>query len=50
MSSGLIDTSSGVPRALRDSLAVLPLDGTAGHRWAVILAGGDGTRLEGLTQ
>src|SRR5258706_8055563 len=45
MSSGLIDTNNGVPPALEDSPAVLPPDGTAGHRWAVVLAGGDGTRL-----
>jgi hypothetical protein len=43
MSSGLIDTSSGVPPALENSPAVLPSDGTVGHRWAVVLAGGDGT-------
>ena len=49
MSSSLIDTSSGVPRALKNSPAVLPHDGTAGHRWAVVLAGGDGTRLQSLT-
>src|ERR1700730_14895051 len=49
MSSGLIDTSNGVPPALEDSPAVLPPDGTAGHRWAVVLAGGDGTRLRDLT-
>ena len=49
MSSGLIDTSSGVPRAVKNSAAVLPPDGTAGHRWAVVLAGGDGTRLQSLT-
>ncbi len=49
MSSGLIDTSSGVPPALENSPAVLPSDGTVGHRWAVVLAGGDGTRLQSLT-
>ena len=49
MSSGLIDTSSGVPRAVKSPAAVLPPDGTAGHRWAVVLAGGDGTRLQSLT-
>src|SRR6202035_1900106 len=49
MSSGLIDTSSGVPRAVKSPADVLPPDGTAGHRWAVVLAGGDGTRLQSLT-
>jgi mannose-1-phosphate guanylyltransferase len=49
MSSGLIDTNNGVPTALEKSPAVLPPDGTAGHRWAVVLAGGDGTRLQSLT-
>src|SRR3984893_16604190 len=49
MSSGLIDTTTGVPPALENSAAVLPPDGTAGHHWAVILAGGDGTRLQSLT-
>ena len=49
MSSGLIDTSGGVPPALENSPAVLPSDGTVGHRWAVVLAGGDGTRLQSLT-
>jgi mannose-1-phosphate guanylyltransferase len=49
MSSGLIDTNNGVPPALENSPAVLPSDGTAGHRWAVVLAGGDGTRLRSLT-
>ena len=49
MSSGLIDTSSGVPPALENSPAVLPSDGTVGHCWAVVLAGGDGTRLQSLT-
>jgi mannose-1-phosphate guanylyltransferase len=49
MSSGLIDTSSGIPRAVKNRAAVLPPDGTAGHRWAVVLAGGDGTRLQSLT-
>ncbi len=34
---------------LQASPAVLPTDGTAGHRWAVVLAGGDGTRLQSLT-
>ena len=41
MSSGLIDPTTGVPPALENSPAVLPPDGTAGHHWAVILAGGD---------
>jgi mannose-1-phosphate guanylyltransferase len=49
MSSGLIDTKNGVQSALENSPAVLPPDGTAGHRWAVVLAGGDGTRLRDLT-
>src|SRR5258708_39404914 len=49
MSSGLIDTNNGVPTALENSPAALPPDGTAGHRWAVVLAGGDGTRLQSLT-
>jgi len=49
MSSGLIDTNSGVAPALKNFPAVLPPDGTAGHRWAVVLAGGDGTRLRDLT-
>ncbi len=49
MSSGLIDPTTGVPPALENSPAVLPTDGTAGHRWAVVLAGGDGTRLQSLT-
>src|ERR1700719_4219052 len=49
MSSGLIDTTTGVPPALENSPAVLPPDETAGHRWAVVLAGGDGTRLQSLT-
>jgi mannose-1-phosphate guanylyltransferase len=49
MYSGLIDTSNGVPPALENSPAVLPPDGTVGHRWAVVLAGGDGTRLLSLT-
>src|SRR5258708_1298875 len=50
MSSGLIDTNNGVPTALENSPAALPPDGTAGHRWAVVLAGGDGTRLQSLTR
>src|SRR5260370_32738285 len=33
---------------LQASPAVLPTDGTAGHRWAVGLAGGDGTPFHGL--
>ena len=49
MSSGLIDTSSGVPPVLENSRAALPSDETVGHRWAVVLAGGDGTRLQSLT-
>jgi len=49
MSSGLIDTNNGVPPTLENSEAVLPPDGTAEHRWAVVLAGGDGTRLQSLT-
>jgi len=49
MSSGLIDPLTGVPPALENSPAVLPPDGTAGHHWAVVLAGGDGTRLQSLT-
>jgi mannose-1-phosphate guanylyltransferase len=49
MSSGLIDTNNGVPPTLENSQAVLPPDGTAEHRWAVVLAGGDGTRLQSLT-
>jgi mannose-1-phosphate guanylyltransferase len=49
MSSGLIDTNNGVPPTLEHSQAVLPPDGMAEHRWAVVLAGGDGTRLQSLT-
>ena len=49
MSSGLIDISSGLPPAVEGSPAVLPSDGPVGHRWAVVLAGGDGTRLRSLT-
>src|SRR5580700_10447647 len=49
MPSGLIDTNNGVPAARENSPAVLPPHGTAGHRWAVVLAGGDGTRLQSLT-
>src|SRR6202158_662969 len=49
MSSGLIDTITGVPPALENSPAVLPPDGTARNHWAVVLAGGDGTRLQSLT-
>ena len=48
MSSGLIDTITGVPPALENSPAVLPPDGTARNHWAVVLAGGDGTRLQSL--
>ena len=49
MSSGLIDTSNGVLPAVEDSPAVVSPGGTVGHRWAVVLAGGDGTRLQDLT-
>ena len=49
MSSSLIDANSGVPAALKNSSAASPPDGTTGHRWAVVLAGGDGTRLQSLT-
>jgi mannose-1-phosphate guanylyltransferase len=41
--------NNGVQPALENSPAVLPTDGTAGHRWVVVLAGGDGTRLQSLT-
>jgi mannose-1-phosphate guanylyltransferase len=49
MSSSLLDTNNGVPPALENSPSVLPPEGTAGHRWVVVLAGGDGTRLRSLT-
>jgi len=49
MSSGLIDTITGVSPALENSPAVLPPDGTARNHWAVVLGGGDGTRLQSLT-
>jgi hypothetical protein len=49
MSSDLIETISGVLPAVEDSPAVVPPGGTGGHRWAVLLAGGDGTRLQDLT-
>ena len=49
MPSGLIDTNNGVPPARENSPADLPPHGTAGHRWAIVLAGGDGTRLQSLT-
>jgi mannose-1-phosphate guanylyltransferase len=49
MASGLIDTNYRVPPILENSRVVFPPDGTVGHRWAVVLAGGDGTRLQGLT-
>jgi mannose-1-phosphate guanylyltransferase len=49
MSSGLIDTNNEFPPARGSSPALSPPDGTAGHRSAVVLAGGDGTRLQSLT-
>jgi mannose-1-phosphate guanylyltransferase len=45
----MIETNNIVPSALENFPVVLPPDGTAGHRWAVVLAGGDGTRLQSLT-
>src|SRR5712671_4848660 len=49
MASGLIETRSGAPDPVEEAPFVLSSLRRSRHRWAVVLAGGDGTRLQSLT-
>ena len=45
----LTEASSGVRAPVEETSAVMPSVRRSRHRWAVVLAGGDGTRLQSLT-
>jgi mannose-1-phosphate guanylyltransferase len=49
MSSGLIEAKSRVRTSVEEAPVVRPSAQDSGRRWAVLLAGGDGTRLQSLT-
>jgi mannose-1-phosphate guanylyltransferase len=49
MSSDSIEESNGVWTPTKGALFLMPSVQRSRHRWAVILAGGDGTRLQSLT-
>jgi mannose-1-phosphate guanylyltransferase len=49
MSSDFIDERSGVQVPVEEAPVVVPSVRKSPHRWAVMLAGGDGTRLQSLT-
>jgi mannose-1-phosphate guanylyltransferase len=49
MSSNSIEEQNGVRTPAKGAPVVMPSDQRSRHRWAVTLAGGDGTRLQSLT-
>jgi mannose-1-phosphate guanylyltransferase len=49
VSFDFIDARSGVRTPIEESPVVMPSVQRSRHRWAVMLAGGDGTRLQDLT-
>jgi mannose-1-phosphate guanylyltransferase len=49
MSSDLIEAKSRVRTSVGEAPVVRPSSQDSGRRWAVLLAGGDGTRLQSLT-
>src|ERR1700677_1740800 len=49
MSSDLIEAKSRVRTSVEEAPVVRPSAQDSGRRWAVLLAGGDGTRLQSLT-
>ena len=49
MSSDFIGLKSGARTPVEETQAVMPSFQRSPHRWAVLLAGGDGTRLQSLT-
>ncbi len=49
MSSYLTEATSGVGAPVEENPALMPSVRTSRHCWAVVLAGGDGTRLQSLT-
>src|ERR1700678_3276679 len=49
MSSDLIEAKSRVRATVEEAPVVRPSAQDSGRRWAVLLAGGDGTRLQSLT-
>src|SRR5260370_39652954 len=49
MSSDSIDARSGVRTPVEEASVVMPCAQQSRRRWAVMLAGGDGTRLQTLT-
>jgi mannose-1-phosphate guanylyltransferase len=49
MSSDLIESKSRVRTSVEEAPVVRRSAQDSGHRWAVLLAGGDGTRLQSLT-
>jgi mannose-1-phosphate guanylyltransferase len=49
VSSGFIDARSGVRTPVEETRVVVPSLQRSRHHWAVLLAGGDGTRLQSLT-
>ena len=49
MSADFIGLKSGVPTPVEETPVVVPSLQRSLHRWAVLLAGGDGTRLQSMT-
>jgi mannose-1-phosphate guanylyltransferase len=49
MSSAFVGSKSGVRTPVEETPVVMPSGQRSRHRWAVMLAGGDGTRLQTLT-
>jgi hypothetical protein len=49
MSSDLIEASREVRALVEEAPVVMPSVRKSRHRWAVMLAGGDGTRLQSVT-
>jgi mannose-1-phosphate guanylyltransferase len=49
MSSDLIEAKSGVRTSVEEAPVVMPSAHDSDRRWAVLLAGGDGSRLQSLT-